>query len=456
MGLNLSRDAYDTTRVASIIKDSEFAFSASWQECNRTIRELDFELNKHILLISNDIKLKDYSEPIKYVAIDGTRDIIEGHTHARLFAGAFAVGGVFDGKVDITNIEKGCAYSIVSLPYKILTSGNDYITESAGTITNLLMLLSEIFVAYSYALRDVNVIMLDRPLCGTLANTRTKISSTNSILRKYGAKELKTNTDLDDFMPMFEDICKRLFIESMAEPLKIDNQSISSEDLMYLSRVGMEKLFQLCLEKNIDLIGLTKTTNDCSFLRLLITLNALQDKDTSKIRKILLQSDDCRTIEYWSEPYHELVCTREYDTALMTSMVDEKKELLSLGGGGYAPPKKIVRSYMSFGMKERGGFVFAIERLVLNDEKPPIKELPNSFEIYLFEKNENLKQQNIYSLLKNMCTGAFPESLYYPLPLALAHRFAKSNFDYIRPRLKSSSRVFGSDIGYNDIKLRFT
>ena len=76
--------------------------------------------------------------------------------------------------MDITEIERGCAFSIVSLPYKILTSGNDYETESAGTIANLLMLLSEIFVALNYSEKNVDMILLDRPLCGTLAHTRTK------------------------------------------------------------------------------------------------------------------------------------------------------------------------------------------------------------------------------------------------------------------------------------------
>jgi len=94
----------------------------------------------------------------------------------------------------------------------------------------------------------------------------------------------------------------------------------------------MEKLFLTCSEKNIELIGLTKTTSDCSFLRLLITLNSIDDQDTEKIRKILSQIDDCKLLQSWIEPYQKLVCTREYDTALMTLMVDESKKVIELGG----------------------------------------------------------------------------------------------------------------------------
>jgi len=452
---NLSSSAYDTSRLGTIIRDSEKLFYERRIECLNTIHEISTMLNEHILVIDPNLAKHNLDIPIRYVAIDGTRDIIEGQSHARLFAGAFAVSGKFDKRVDITDIDRGCAFSVVSLPYKILTSGNDYITESAGTITNLLMLLAEIFVAYQYAQKDVNIILLDRPLCGTLANTSVKVPE-NSILKKFGAKSIKKSTDINELSDIFENFCKQLFLESHPDPLKIDDRYISSEELMYICRIGMEKLFLTCSERNIELIGLTKTTNDCSFLRLLITVNSLDNQDTDKIRKILSQIDDCILLQSWIAPYQKLVCTREYDTALMTLMVDESKKVIELGGGGLAPRKRIVRSYMSFGLSTKGGFVFAIERLVLPNENPPVLQLPDKTDIYLYPKDGNEKQKMIFNLLKDMCTGAFPEALYYPLPLALSHRFAKSNFDYIRPRLKATSYVFGREYGYNDIKGRFT
>jgi len=225
---------------------------------------------------------------------------------------------------------------------------------------------------------------------------------------------------------------------------------------MYVCRIGMEHLFQMCSEKNIELVGLIKTTNDCSFLRLLITTLSINELDTTKIRKILAQLDDCKVLEHWIAPYQRLVCTQEYDTALMTLMVDESKKVKELGGGGIAPRRKIVRSYMSFGLSTKGGFVFAVERLILADENPPLLTLPDDSTIFLFQKKGNQKQDRIFDLLKGMCTGAFPEALWYPLPLALAHRFAKSNFDYVRPRLKATSRVYGTEIGYDNLKRQFT
>lgn len=455
---DLSSDAYDTSRLGIIIRDSEGAFYQSRIECEKTVRQIESELDRHALLIDPEISNPNPETKINYVAIDGTRDILEGQTHARLFAGAFAVYGEFNKTVDITEIQRSCAFSVVSLPYKILTSGNDYITESAGSVTNLLMLLAEIYVAKTYAdndSKDLDLILLDRPLCGTLAHTRTALSQ-HSILKKLGAKNIQNDKNLDSAIPIFEDICKRLFVESLAEPLKIEGEHLSSDDLMYLCRVGLNALFKICREKNIELVGVTKTTNDCSFLRLLITLNAMEGRDTKKIYKILSQIDDCKMLGSWISPYQKLVCTREYDTALMTIMVDESKKLRELGGGGQAPQKLIVRSYMSFGLPNKGGFVFAVERLVLKKEKTPTIMLPKNTEIYLYAKEGNKSQLNIFHLLKNMCTGAFPEALYYPLPLALAHRFAKSNFDYIRPRLKATSRVFGTEYGFNDLKREFT
>lgn len=455
MSPNLESSPYDTSRLGLIIRDSEQLFYERRIECNKIIHEISSMLDEHILVIDPNNERYNFSKPIKYVAIDGTRDIIEGQSHARLFAGAFAVSGIFDGRVDITDIDRSCAFSVVSLPYKILTSGNDYVTESAGTITNLLMLLAEIFVACQYAQKDVNIILLDRPLCGTLANTSVKVPA-NSILKKFGAKSIKKSTDISELSDIFENFCKRLFLESQPDPLKIDDRYMSSEELMYICRIGMEKLFLTCSERNIELIGLTKTTSDCSFLRLLITLNSIDDQDTEKIRKILSQIDDCKLLQSWIEPYQKLVCTQEYDTALMTLMVDESKKVIELGGGGLAPRKRIVRSYMSFGSSHKGGFVFAIERLILPLENPPVLQLPDKSDIYLYSRDGNEKQKWIFNLLKDMCTGAFPEALYYPLPLALSHRFAKSNFDYIRPRLKATSYVFGREYGYNDIKGRFT
>ena len=452
---NLPTDAYDTRRLGEIIQDSEAIFSVNRIGCEKTIREIDNFLAANACLIDPDSKSSEKGRILKYVAIDGTRDILEGQSHARLFAGAYAVCGTFQEKVDITEIERGCAFSVVSLPYKILTSGNDYVTESAGTITNLLMLLSEIYIALNYSQKDVNMILLDRPLCGTLAHTRTKLAD-NSILKEKGARNITSKTRIDDLMPIFNTICQSLFIDSIPEPLKIQDRYLSSDDLMYLCRVGMEKLFQTCREKNIELVGVIKTTNDCSFLRLLITIQSMENLQTKKTRKIFSQVDDCRMLDIWIEPYKKLVCTREYDTALMTLMVDESKKVKDLGGGGVAPRKIIVRSYMSFGLNNSGGYVFAVERLVLPEENPPVLVLPDRSEIFLFATEDNKKQKTIFHILKGMCTGAFPEALYYPLPLALSHRFAKSNFDYIRPRLKASSHVFGREYGYNDVKRGFT
>lgn len=455
MDANLSSSAYDTTRLGLIIQESEKIFYHNQKNWKKTIYEISSMLDEHILAIEPTLENYEFNQPIKYVAIDGTRDIIENSSHARIFAGAFAVSGNFETKVDITNIERGCAFSVVSLPYKILTSGNDYITESAGTITNLVMLLAEIFVATQYAQKDIDIILLDRPLCGSLAHTRVRVPD-NSILINFGAEKIDESTEMNKLYKIFEFFCKRLFLESHPEPLKINDRYISSEELMYLCRIGFENLFNICSEKNIDLIGLTKTTNDCSFLRLLITLNSLNDGDTRKIRKILSQIDDCKMLASWIAPFQKLVCSREYDTALMTIMVDETKKVIELGGGGIAPRKRIVRSYMSFGIIGRGGFVFAVERLVLPQENAPLLHLPDNTDIFLFPKQENEKQSFVFNLLKGMCTGAFPEALYYPLPLALSHRFAKSNFDYIRPRLKATSKIFGKEYGYNDIKRGFT
>lgn len=455
VSLHLPTDAYDTTRLGVIIRDSEILFSESRVECEKTIRGIDTTLSANASLINPDSDPFEKSRIVKFVAIDGTRDILEGQSHARLFAGAYAVYGSFEEKVDITEIERGCAFSIVSLPYKILTTGNDYETENAGTIANLLMLLSEIFVALDYSEKNVDMILLDRPLCGTLAHTRTKIAD-NSVLKEMGARNISPKTKIDDLMPIFNTLCKRLFIDSHPEPLKIQDRYLSSDDLMYLCRIGIEKLFQTCRDRNIDLVGITKTTNDCSFLRLLITIHSIENLSTKKIRKIFSQIDDCRMLDIWIEPYKKIVCTREYDTALMTLMVDESKTVKEIGGGGVAPRKTIVRSYMSFGLKSKGGYVFAVERLVLSDEKPPVLVLPDNTDIFLFGTEGNTKQKTIFYILKGMCTGAFPEALYYPLPLALSHRFAKSNFDYVRPRLKASSYVFGREYGYNDVKRGFT
>ena len=110
-------------------------------------------------------------------------------------------------------------------------------------------------------------------------------------------------------MPIFDTLCKRLFIDSHPEPLKIQDRYLSSNDFMYLCRIGMEKLFQTCRERNIDLIGITKTTNDCSFLRLLITIQSIENLSTKKIRKIFSQIDDCRMLDIWIEPYKKIVCT---------------------------------------------------------------------------------------------------------------------------------------------------
>jgi len=451
----LPSDAYDTTRMGVIIRDSEELFAKNRSECFKLIHEIGTQLEEHLRLVDPDEAYVPPSSLTRYVAIDGTRDIIEGQTHARIFAGAFAVKGEFDGRVDVTNIDHGCAFGIVSLPYKIVTSGDDYITESAGVITNLLMLLAEIYIAIRYAQSDVDVILLDRPLCGTLAHTRTKLPP-NSIFHEYGRKSLNKPKDLDQLFELFETVTRRLFEETHPDPLRFGDRYVSSDELMFVCRIGMEYLFSLCSERKIDLVGVIKTTNDCSFLRFLITHFALNGMDTTKIRKIFAQLDDCKVLEHWIAPYQKLVCTREYDTALMTLMVDESGKVKELGGGGIAPPKRIVRSYMSFGLPLKGGFVFAVERLVLAGENPPLLDLPNGKTIYLLPVKGNSKQDRIFGLLKGMCTGAFPEALWYPLPLALAHRFAKSNFDYIRPRLKATSRVYGQEIGYGDLKRGFT
>src|SRR5438093_9410645 len=168
---------YGIRRLSRVIESSEDLHRQRREFSRTAVEDVRGVLRKYFT--SSEDSEGEPTE-VRYAAVDGTCELIEGRTSARLFAGGFAISGDQRRALRFEEPIQRNACTVLTLPYRVLRDSNEWETVKPQALLNQVMLLSELTVALRVLdERSPQIFLLDRPLCGTMANT-TNLLATGS------------------------------------------------------------------------------------------------------------------------------------------------------------------------------------------------------------------------------------------------------------------------------------
>lgn len=293
---------------------------------------------------------------------------------------------------------------------------------------------------------------------------------------------LATNVDVrsswDFCVGLFEDICRRLFIEKDQEALIYEAKDengvlrmrwMSPDDIRFLTAIGIRALIEKCWDRKILLTGIIKdsasrylTRNYLGVMKLLgqqgyPELSDLEVKLLPWTDRIFLELlpllDDSITAP-WS--------TIEFDSTFMTvhARLNEMDNPIISGARSVfvAPERLFARSLGQFFLKRDKasplmGHVVFIDRLIFPElDEPALDNLTIKSNLlgqlnplcYRTQDDDNIGQDINMYLLSVLTRNHFPEVIGYPDPLHKADWGAKSVGERARKLIASSTFSFRS------------
>lgn len=172
----------------------------------------------------------------------------------------------------------------------------------------------------------------------------------------------------------FEYFCSQLFIKKDLKSLELDfykdsgtpyqntphqnfKRVISHDDINFLISVGIRALIEKCWDNNIFLVGIAKDSQSRYFsrnyLKLLIASNLLSAEMKEKIEKYpipILCSDRLlfENYAYFNHNLNSPWSSVEFDSALSTLFVNEKREITGVKGHIVADDRIFAKSIAQF------------------------------------------------------------------------------------------------------------
>ena len=274
-----------------------------------------------------------------------------------------------------------------------------------------------------------------------------------------------------DTVRLFEDLCDRLFHrrdpEALIYPIRENGTNryrwMSPEDIAFLVAVGLRALIEICWERNIMLLSITKDSatkyfskNYIGVMREIGVFPKVQVGCLPWTDRTLLESIACQ-VDDLSCPW----AITEFDSVFMTLHVEEKngqRTIRGVRGNVVNQERLFARSLAQFFHRKVKatplmGHVIFIDRLLdpkldrgfLNRPTISSPELGIIHPVF-FGTNQNMNHgQAIAIWLLNVLTrNLFPEVIGYPDPLHKADWGAKSVKRRVDKIIKSSEIAFRS------------
>ena len=306
--------------------------------------------------------------------------------------------------------------------------------------------------------------------------------SKRGILDQNGVPLVNVRESWDYTKALFQNICKRLFLEKDPTALQYETSDdlgrerkhwMSSNDLNFLIAVGMRMLIEASWDRKVLLYGIIKDSASRYFGRNYLGV-VLETGFHPKLRNItvdILPWTDrmlCEALPRFDTGLHAPWATIEFDSAFMTLHREHNDETGHTQVGGVMG--RIVNQERLF-MKSLGqffisrekkgplmGHVVFIERLVQPFfDSPGVDGSPESVSIETVElgqirpfawrdaEHRNRGQTVMMYLLSVLTKNHFAEAIGYPDPLHKADWGAKSVGRWVGKTIDSSTKVLSSN-----------
>ncbi len=306
--------------------------------------------------------------------------------------------------------------------------------------------------------------------------------SSRGVVNESGIPEINVRESWDYTKALFQNICKRLFLDKDPTALQYDKIAdngtmqkrwMSSDDLHFLIAVGMRMLIEASWERKVLLYGIIKDSASRYFGRnyLGVTMETDFHPELNEIKIGTLPWTDrmlCEAFPHFDPGLEAPWATVEFDSAFMTlhREIDEETGKTQVGGvmGRIINQERLfVKSLGQFFLSRRKanpltGHVVFIERLLQPFFDSPGSEFsPASIPIdtrtlgrvrplaWKNSAHRNRGQTVMMYLLSILTRNHFAEAIGYPDPLHKADWGAKSMGRWVGQTIDSSTKALSAN-----------
>ena len=307
--------------------------------------------------------------------------------------------------------------------------------------------------------------------------------SSRGVAYENGTPRINVRESWDYTKALFQNICKRLFLDkdptalqydTMAEDGTMQKHWMSSDDLHFLIAVGMRMLIEASWERKVLLYGIIKDSASRYFGRnyLGVTMETDFHPELNEIKIGTLPWTDrmlCEAFPYFDPGLETPWATVEFDSAFMTlhrEIIDEETGKTQVGGvmGRIINQECLfMKSLGQFFLSRRKanplmGHVVFIERLLQPFFDSPGSEFsPSPISIdtkalgrvrplaWKDSAHRNRGQTVMMYLLSILTRNHFAEAIGYPDPLHKADWGAKSMGRWVGQTIDSSTKALSAN-----------
>ena len=313
-------------------------------------------------------------------------------------------------------------------------------------------------------------------------DTRMNWSPMKGILDKNGDPLINVRNSWDYTKALFQNICKRLFLEKDPTALQYEVEDelgvmrkrwMSSNDLKFLTAVGIRMLIEECWNRNVLLYGIVKDSASRYFSNnyLGVALETGFHPQLSNLTVGTLPWTDrmlCEHLPRYDSNLDAPWATIEFDSAFMTlhrgrDSDTGETQVRGIMGRFANQERLFMKSLGQFFLSRQKtqplmGHVVFIERLLHPFfDSPGVKTAPESILIETSDlgriepfawkdsNHTNYGQAVMMYLLSVLTKNHFAEAIGYPDPLHKADWGAKSIGRWVGKAIDSSTKVLSND-----------
>ena len=311
-----------------------------------------------------------------------------------------------------------------------------------------------------------------------ILNRALKWLADREVVDNVGNPLVNARESWDYTKSLFQNICKRLFLEKDPTALQYDDEDetgverrrwMSPNDLKFLVAVGMRMLIEACWERKVLLYGIIKDSASRYFGRNYFGV-ALETGYHAELRDISVATLPwtdrmlCEALPRFDDNLNAPWATVEFDSAFMTLHRERDEDTGETGVGGIMgrivnQERLFMKSLGQFYLNRRKpnplmGHVVFIERLLQPFfDAPGLASSPDALQIHTPDlgrvqpfawrnaDHSNRGQTVMMYLLSVLTKNHFAEAIGYPDPLHKADWGAKSVGRWVGKMIDSSTQT---------------